>query len=272
MRGASRAALTAARERLAHAVAGRSAAEAARISDDLFAVVGLLDSEPGLRRALSDPSRDGADRAKLARDLLRGKIDDAALAQVTGMATGRWSGAGDLGDAAEQVAVLAAAEGADIEGGLDELEDQLFRFGRILIANPDLRSALSNQLVPADGRRAVVTELLTGKVSEPALRLITQATLRPRGRSLDASLEFYVTLVAQLRERLVAEVHTAVALTDAQRGRLAAALVAVYGHEVHLNVVLDPQVLGGMSVRIGDELINGSVVSRLAELRRDLAA
>lgn len=272
MRGASRAALSAAKERLATAVAGGTARAAMTVGDDLFGVAILLDNEPGLRRALSDPSREASERAELAQTLLHGKISDAALAQVAGLTSERWSDSGDLADAAEQLAVLAMAEAADIDRELDELEDQLFRFGRVVGANPDLRSALSNRLVPAQGRRGIVTELLTGKVVAAALALITQATTHPRGRSLDASLEFYAGIVAELRERLVAEVHVAVPLTDSQRGRLAAALAAAYGHDVHLNVVTDPQVLGGMSVRIGDELINGSIASRLAELRRDLAA
>lgn len=272
MRGGSRASLRAAKERLSAALAGGTAAQANEVGDDLFAVVGLLDREPGLRRSLSDPSRDRAARTGLAQALLTGKISAAAMEQVTGLVAGRWSEPGDLADATEQLAVLAIAEAADCEGKLDELEDELFRFGRIVQGSPDLRSALSNQFVPADGRRSVVTELVSGKVSGPALRLITQAAAHPRGRSLDAGLESYANLAADLRERLVAEVHVAVPLTDEQRGRLAAALVAAYGHDVHLNVVLDPEVLGGMSVRIGDELINGSVASRLAELRRGLAA
>ncbi|MHB1818360.1 MAG: F0F1 ATP synthase subunit delta [Streptosporangiaceae bacterium] len=278
MRGASRAALAAAKERLSAAVAGGTAMAggaaraAAIIGDDLLGVTGLLDAEPGLRRALSDPSRDAAERAGLAQTLLSGRISDGALDQVRALSSARWSDSGNLADATEHLGVLAIAESADIAGQLDELEDQLFRFGRIVGANPELRSALSNGLVPEQGRRAIVTELLTGKVVDAALRLITQATVRPRGRSLDASLEFYANLVAELRERLVAEVHVAVPLTDSQRGRLVAALAAAYGHDVHLNVVLDPRVLGGMSVRIGDELINGSVAGRLTELRRDLAA
>jgi F-type H+-transporting ATPase subunit delta len=272
MRGASRASLSAAKERLASALAGGDAAQATQIGDDLFAVAGLLDGEPGLRRSLSDPSRDRAARTGLAEALLAGKVAEPSLELVKVLVGARWSEAGDLADAAEELAVLAIAEAADCEGKLDDLEDDLFRFGRIVQANPDLRSALSNQFVPAEGRRNVVTQLVAGKVIEPALRLITQAAAHPRGRSLDAALEAYANLAAELRERLVAEVHVAVPLTDDQRGRLAAALVAAYGHDVHLNVVLDPEVLGGLSVQIGDELINGSVASRLAELRRDLAA
>src|SRR5262245_49770997 len=107
MRGTSRASLAAAKERLATALAGRTAAQATRLGEELFAVVGLLDAEPGLRRALSDPSRDGAARADLARVLLRGKVSDATLEQVTNLVGGRWSAPGDVPDAAEELAVTA---------------------------------------------------------------------------------------------------------------------------------------------------------------------
>ena len=272
MRGASRASLNAAKERLSAALAGKSAAAAIEVGDQLLAVLGLLDRELALRRMLSDPSRERDARIGLAEALLAGKIAAATLDLVAGLVAARWSEPSDLTDAIEQLAVLAIAEAADNEGLLDELEDELFRFGRIVAGNPGLRAALSNQFVPAAGRASLVTELVAGKVGQPALRLITQAAAHPRGRSLDGALESYANLVAELRERLVAEVHVAVPLTDDQRGRLAAALVAAYGHDVHLNVVVDPGLVGGITVRIGDELIDGSVASRLAELRRNLAA
>lgn len=272
MRGASRASLSAAKERLAVGLAAVTAAQANDVGDQLFAVVDLLDREPGLRRSLSDPSRDRAARAGLAQALLAGKISDATLEHVTGLVAARWSEPGDLPDAGEQLAVLAVAEGADKDGQVDELEDELFRFARIVQANPRLRSALSNQFVPADARAGLVSDLVVSKVSDPALRLITQAAAHPRGRSLDAGLESYSDLVAELRQRLVAEVHVAVPLSREQRGRLAAALVAAYEHDVYLNVVVDPELIGGVTVRIGDELVNGSIASRLAELRRGLAA
>ncbi|HUJ04537.1 MAG TPA: F0F1 ATP synthase subunit delta [Streptosporangiaceae bacterium] len=272
MRGTSRASLAAAKERLAAALAGATAEQASGLGDELFAVVGLLDGEPGLRRALSDPAKEATGRAALAADLLAGKLSDPALAQVTGLVSARWSAPGDLADAAEELAVIAVAQAADARGQLDETEDELFRFGRIVQANPGLRAVLSNQFAPAQGRRDVVTDLLTGKVTDAALRLITQAAGQPRGRSLDASLETFANLAAELRQRLVAEVRVAAPITDAQRGRLAAALAAAYGHDVHLNIVLDPGMLGGMSVRIGDQLINGSAASRLGELRRGLAS
>ncbi len=272
MRGASRASLAAAKDRQAASLADATAAQAADLGDQLFAVVGLLDREPALRRSLSDPSIDGSARAGLADTLLLGKISASALDQVTALAGDRWSEPGDLVDAVEELAVLAICTAGDIAGQLDELEDELFRFGRIVGGDPGLRYALSNLFVPAQGRRSLVIDLLEGKVTAPGLRLISQAAAHPRGRSMDANLESYANLAAALRQRLVAEVHVAVPLSGDQRSRLAAMLAAAYGHDVHLNVVVDPQLVGGMTIRIGDELINGSVASRLAELRRGLAA
>jgi F-type H+-transporting ATPase subunit delta len=142
----------------------------------------------------------------------------------------------------------------------------------VVNGDPDLRYALSNPFVPAEAKRRLLDALLAGKVTEPTLRLVTQAAVQGRGRSLDASLDEYARLAAERRERLVAEVHVATALTAAQRRRLVAALAASYGRDVHLNVVLDPKVVGGMSVQIAGEIIDGSMAGRLAELRRRLAS
>jgi F-type H+-transporting ATPase subunit delta len=259
-----------ARDSLAAAVAGPSAA--ATISDELFAVTALLDREPGLRRALSDPAMPASGRAGLARALLGGRIAPATVDLVATLAAQRWSAPGDLPDAAEQLAVLAACAAADSEGQLDDLEDELFRFGRIVGTEPELRSALADQEAPAEGKRSLLASLLAGKVTPPALSLISQAAVHPRGRSLDASLAEYARLAADWRQRLIAFVRAATALTASQRARLTAALSDIYGRDVHLNVVVDPAVLGGMSVQIGDEFLDGSVGSRLAELRRRLAA
>ena len=270
MRGASRASLADARERLAAALG--DGADAGQLGDELFWLAVLLDGEAGLRRMLSDPSREAEAKAGLVEALLAGKISAAALEQATGLVSGHWSAPGDLADAAEQLAVLAIAAEAENAGALDELEDELFRFGRVVNAQPDLRAGLSSPFIAAEHKEQLLDALLAGKVTPPALRLISQAALHPRGRNLEASLAEYARLVAERRERLVAEVHVATELSVDQRSRLAAALAAAYGHDVHLNVVLDPLVMGGMSVRIGDELIDGSMASRLAELRRRLAA
>jgi F-type H+-transporting ATPase subunit delta len=272
MRGSSRASLAEAKERLAEMLGGGRRISPDRLGEELFAVAGLLDSEPGLRRTLSDPARAGRAKAGLAETLLGGKISASALDLVSTLVSARWSEPGDLADAAEQLGVLAIIESADREGGLDDLEDELFRFGRVVNAEPDLRVALSSPFAPPERKQELVDALLRGKVTQPSLRLISQAALHPRGRSLDASLEEYAQMAAERRERLLAEVHVAIALTAEQRGRLAAALADTYGRDVHLNIVLDPQVIGGMSVRISAELIDGSMARRLAGLRRRLAA
>jgi F-type H+-transporting ATPase subunit delta len=270
MRGASRASLAEARDRLFSLESGPDAAAA--VADELFEVAVLLDHEPALRRAMTDPTSPQEARAGLARDVLGGRVSPATVDLVAGMVGTRWAAPRDLADATEELAVLATAAEADRQGQLDDLEDDLFRFGRIVSAEPELRSVLSNPLLPGVGKRSLLDALLAGKVTPTASRLISQAAVHPRGRSLDASLDDYARLAAEWRQRLIAVVRVAAGLTSNQRGRLAAALGQIYGHDVHLNVVIDPEVVGGMSVQIGDEFIDGSVASRFAELRQRLAS
>jgi len=270
MRGMSRASLAEVEEQLEPLTASSQAA--GTLADELFSVAGLLATQPVLRRALADPSRAAGQRSALARSLLTGKVSPETADLVAACAAARWSAPSDLTDAVEQLAVQALVAGAEHEGHLDDLEDELFRFGRIVASQPALRMALTNPFVSADAKRQLLSHLLTNKVTAESLRLITEAAVSPLRRSLDLSLEEYARLAARRRARLVAEVHVAAALTAAQRRRLAAALTEAYGHEVYLNVVLDPRVVGGMTVRVGDELIDASVATRLAEARRRLAS
>lgn len=270
MRGASRASLAEAKERLSEVLDGD--VDPGQLGDELFAVTGLLDAEAGLRRTLADPTRAAEAKAGLAATLLGGKVSAATLEVFSALVGERWSESADLADATDQLAALAIIEQAGRGRAFDELEDELFRFGRLVSAEPELRIALSNPFFPAQRKRELLDALLGGKVTEPTMRLVTQSALQARGRTLDVSLEEYARLAAERRERLVAEVHVAVALTAAQRRRLAAALAASYGRDIHLNIVLDPNVIGGLSVQIEGELIDGTMASRLAGLRRRLAA
>jgi F-type H+-transporting ATPase subunit delta len=257
-------------DRLAPLTADATAS--AELGDGLFAVAGVLATQPALRRALTDQSRSGEAKAGLARAILGGKVSDPVTDLVAAAAAARWSAPGDLTDAVEQLAVQSIVAAAEQHGRLDDVEDELFRFGRVVASEPQLRIALTNPFVPREAKEGLLGDLLAAKATPEALRLITQAAVHPLGRSLDLSLEEYAKIAAARRERLVAEVHVAAPLTDAQRDRLRAALGIAYGHQVHLNVVLDPKVVGGMTVRVGDELIDGSVASRLAEAGRRLVA
>lgn len=269
MRGASRGSLVMAREQLTAALA--AGADPAVLGEELFGVTHLLDREPGVRRALTEATSPTAARSGLARQLLDGRVSGPTLDLVTSMVDSHWSSPRDLADAVEQLAVLATAAAAERDGHLDDLEDELFRFGRILGAEPALRSALEDQ-GPDEGKRGLLDALLAAKVTPAALRLITQAVIYPRGRNLETTLDEYGRLAAAWRQRLIAVVRVAAGLTEEQRGRLAEALSNTYGHDVHLNVVVDPRVVGGISVQIGDDFIDGSVASRLAQLRQRLAS
>ena len=270
MRGASRASFADLTERLT-AEGPMSAATATRLGDELFAVTGLLDEEPGLRRALSDPGKPAAEKGAVVGALLHGKVTRRTEALVAAAAESRWASPGDMVDAIEQLAIEAMVSAAEAEDGLDELEDGLFRFGRVVAGQPDLRAALADPSLPAAGKDELLDTLLGGKVTAVTLRLIKQMVMHPRGRPLTVSLDLCAGIAARRREQLIAVVRSAVELSAAQRGRLAEALAASYGHRVHLNVVIDPSVVGGISVQIGDELIDGTAASRLAEVRRKLA-
>ncbi|GGO73727.1 F0F1 ATP synthase subunit delta [Nonomuraea cavernae] len=268
MRGLSRSSLAEVEERF-NAVAG--SADLGTLSDELFAIADLLDREHGLRRALSDPARAAEQKARTVRALLDGKVGEAAVATTEAAVSARWSRAGDLADVLERLGVVAAAAEAEGQGTLDEVEDEIFRFGRVVAANPDLRRALTDAAAPEEGKRQLLRDLLGGKVAPTSLRLISQLAVHPRGRSLETGLQEVGQLVAQQRQRLVAVVRSAVDLTQEQKLRLAAWLRSSYGRDVHLNVEVDPRVLGGFSVRIGDEIIDTTIVGRIEEVRRRLA-
>jgi len=270
MRGVSRASFAALTDGLADEGV-TSAAVATKLGQELFAVVGLLDTEHGLRRALADPGKPAAEKGAITSALLRGKVVRRTEDLVVAAAESHWASPGDMVDALEQLAVEAMVFAAQADDGLDDLEDELFRFSRVISANPDLRAALADPSVPEELKRQLLGTLLDGKVTAVALALINQMVAHPRGRPLNLALDLCATIAARRREQLIAVVRSAIELSVAQRRRLAEALAGVYGHKVHLNVVLDPSVLGGISVQIGDELIDGTAVTRLAEVRRKLA-
>jgi F-type H+-transporting ATPase subunit delta len=269
MRGASRASYAELRERLS--AEARGVVTAQRVGDELFAVVRLLDDEHGLRRALADPSKPADEKRAVAGRLLHGKISAPTERLVTEAVAATWASPGELSDALEQLAVEALTIVAQNENTLDDLEDDLFRFGRLVSAQPGLRSALIGS-TSSDAKASLLSGLLSDKVSPVSLSLITQVLTHPRGRSPQAVLDLCASIAARRREQLVAVVRVAAELTDAQRQRLASALTNAYGQGIHLNVVHDPAVVGGMSVQIGDELVDGTAASRLAEVRRKLAS
>ncbi len=268
MRGASADSLAAATERLEPLLSG---AQAGPLGDELFSVARLLDSSAALRRALTDPNADSEAKAALARWLLSGRVSDVTTDVVCGLARSRWSAARDLGDACEHLGILATVAAAEQENRLDQLEDDLFRFGRIVASDPRLQSAIADRSAPAQRKATLVARLLHGKVGPQALVLIRQAAAYPRGQRFETLLEEIGRVAAQRRNRSVAVVTSAVPLTEAQQARLGAALTRLYGRNVHLNLDVDPELIGGLLVRIGEDTIDGSIFSRLSEADRRLS-
>ena len=150
------------------------------------------------------------------------------------------------------------------------MEDQLFRFGRILDAQPMLRQQLEDRSGAAERRVGLLDRLIGRKVDPTTLRLLDQAVRSPRGRTLEDAVGELVELAAARRERYVAYVTAPAALTEQQEQRLAAILGRIYGRTVSLQVAVEPELLGGLVVRINDEVIDGSVLSRLSAVRQRL--
>jgi F-type H+-transporting ATPase subunit delta len=267
MSGSSREALGQLRARLDERL---ERADPAAVADELFAVVAVLDRQVRLRRVLSDPAQAPQRRAELARSLFGSRIGETAMAVVEDAVRARWSRARDLGDALEVAAVSAEVESAVRAGQLDELEDELFRFGRIAAGTPRLRAVLGDRAVPGEHKRELVRSLLEGRATPASRRLLERLVASPRARSFEDGLETYAGIAAERRARLVGLVTVAAPLTQEQRDRLAAALHRMYGHEVHLNVQIDPDVVGGIRVQVEDEVVDGTVASRLAAARRHL--
>jgi F-type H+-transporting ATPase subunit delta len=243
----------------------------APLADQLFAVTELLDRELGLRRALADPSADPDRRQALFDRLLGSQLDAQALELFRPLVRERWSAPRDLADAAEALSRRAALGIAERSGTLDDVEDQLFRFGRILSAESDLRLALEDRGAPVDRKVGLLDRLIGDRVDPTTRQLLDQAVRAPRGRGLERTVTELVELAAARRERYVAYVTAPSPLTEQQERRLATALARVYGRQVSLQVTVDPGMLGGLVVRVNDEVIDGSVISRLASIRHRMA-
>ena len=248
----------------------RGGADAGRVGAELFAITGLLDAQPSLRRMVTVPATAPEARGNLLRGLLADRVDPSAADVAATGARQRWSAGRDLGDSLELAGVEAQVVAADRAGQADELEDELFRFGRIVAGERELRDVLVDRSVPVADRAELVRSLLGDRATEPTIQLVEQA-LAGRHRSFAVALEEYQKVVASRRERMVATVRVARPLPEQDKQRLAEALHRQYDRPVHLNVVVDEEVLGGLRVEIGDEVIDGTVASRLEEARRRLA-
>lgn len=272
MRSASRKALAQLRERQQGVLDDAATSAAlADLADELFAVADLLVGQPRLRRNLGDPATEAENRVSVVNQLLSGKVGDGALKITKAAVALRWSSPWDLADALETAGDEALFAAAEKDGVLDTVEDELFRVERILDSTGDLTGLLDEQSAPAARRVGLLDSLVEGKVTSVTQRLLRHAVGSQRKRSITLAIDDLLEQAAARQERSVARVVSAAPLTDQQQDRLVGALSELYGRKISLRSAIDPAVRGGLVVRVGDEVIDGSVAARLAEARTALA-
>ena len=267
--GSSRQSLQVARGALDVAVKGATGAAAASLSADLFVVASTLHGSLSLRRAITDPSRDASAKETLVKDLFK-SLSASAIDLTAKVSSLRWSSSGDLVQVLEQLAIEAQASAANIDGVLDRIEDELFTAEQSVSASPELRKALIT-VGADDAKVGIVKDLFAKNASPYTVALLSQLVTSLRGRSIEVAFHDYKYALAARRNRVIALVRVAVALTDAQRDRLATALTAQVGQPVRINIEVDATVLGGVAIKFADELVDGTVVNRLASAGRSMA-
>jgi len=243
------------------------------LSDELVSVAKMLNQEIVVTRYLTVPAEDAAPRVKLIERLLEGKVGDPTLDVLRTAVSERWSANGDLVDAIEHVSRQALLAVAEKDGSVDEVEDQLFRFSRILDAQPRLGILLGDYTSDVDRRVGLLRKVLEGsgsKVNPVAVALLSQTIELLRGSPSEEAVLLLAQVAVARRGEVVAQVSAAAELSDAQRSRVSEVLSRIYGHPVAVQLQTDPDLLGGLQIVVGDEVIDGTLKSRLAAAEAQL--
>ena len=237
---------------------------------ELLNVTKLFASDKSLRVALADSGQPVDSREKLVRDIFGSKINSLTLDFVVAATRSRWSSADDLVEGIESLAAFIVFAIADANGELDRVENDIFSFGYAVEVNPELQMALTNPAFSSELKAGVVHDVLGGRSANGSAVLLEHTAANLRGRRVDVALNNLSDVAASLRNRIVAEIRVAISLSDEQEKRLSNVLARIAGQQVSLNVVVDTSIVGGVSVRLGDDVIDGSVSTRLEQARRTL--
>jgi F-type H+-transporting ATPase subunit delta len=273
MRSASRLALANLSDRFSTIAKSLDNNGLSSLSAELVSVAKMLEQEIVVTRYLTVPAEDPAPRVRLIERLISGKVGDPTLDVLRAAVSERWSANSDLVDAIEHVSRQALLEVAEREDQVDEVEDQLFRFSRILDAQPRLAILLGDYAAPAEGRIALLRKVLDSSsvsVNKITIALLSQTVELLRGEPAEEAVNFLTEVAVARRGEIVAQVSAAAELSDAQRTRVTEVLSRIYGHPVTVQLQIDPALLGGLSITVGDEVIDGTLASRLAAAKAQL--
>lgn len=243
------------------------------LADDLASVTQLLAGEVVVTRYLAVRAEDSAPRIRLIERLLSGKVADPALDVLRSAVAQRWSDTDDLLIALQHIARQASFVRAERSGQLDEVKEQLFWFSRILDEEPQLATQLGDGTVPAERRVSLLQNVLGlagGDVNPIAAGLLAQTVELLRGEPAEVAMLRLAEVAVARHGEVVAHVSAAAKLSDAQHARLTDVLGRIYSHKVTVQLHLHPELLGGLAISVGDEVIDGSLSSRLAEARSQL--
>ncbi len=243
------------------------------LASELFAVVDVLDHNGTLRRAVTDSSRDAAARQGIVNSVFDGKISSQAMAVLTNAVAQRWSEDSDLADALERAAVLAVIASAQSRGGvnaLDEVLNELLTFVRTVDSNAQAQEALSDHQASKEAKKKLAVALGGPATTAEGVLLLERVGSNPRGLHAARAADEFAEIIVKRQNRYIARVTSAINLSQAQLERLGRALNAVYGRELKLDVSVDPAVLGGLRVQVGDEVIDGTVETRMSDLSRSI--
>ena len=269
MKASSRQSLAAARNALEKKLT--SAEIAATTSRDLLAMVVVFDSNISLSRALTDRSRSVADKSELIKRVFANSVSEVTLSFALELIALRWSSPSDLVSAIERLGIETDAAAAEKSNSLDRLEEELFSFTQTVRKSPELRAALNDRARTGARKSDLIASLLKGKSLEATVRLIGALVDHPRGRNVDSVMADLADAIAARKSRTIAHVKSAVVLTQDQVDRIAQSLSAQIGTQVRVNVEIDATVVGGLNIRFGDEVIDGSIATRIGSAQRLLA-
>lgn len=264
MRAASQGALDRARERWEPFVATQPGKEI-DLALQMFSIVDVIKVSSALTHALEGGSRDGESRAQLARSVFGGRVSDAVVDLVEGLVREDWSQRDDLQRAIEALGVDTILLGARREGVLSTVEEELYQTMRLYSDNRDLRLAFTTPNLPAEARHRFAEQLFHN-VQPWTVALIRRSIAREH-HTIPGLLRRYTYAAARLAEHMVAAVTSAVPLTREQEDRLARILSAKYATAVKVHVSIDTAVIGGLRIYVGDDVIDGTIASRLESVR-----